>query len=129
MIDRISASFTNSAQLGLNEIPSGLSKKGDLGTARDREWPYYGPIHIRLKIPLVNASHFCRDSFLGIDLIASKKAASCSAAKFGAGYAFQSLAGKSFTRCRTLIACSAFASRGTRSTGVTFAARKGSSYE
>ena len=48
MIDRISASFTNSAQLGLSEIPSGLSKKGDLGTARDREGPYYGAFHLRL---------------------------------------------------------------------------------
>jgi hypothetical protein len=46
------------------KIPSGLSK-GDLGTARDREGPYYGAFHLRLKIPLVNASYFCRDSLLG----------------------------------------------------------------
>ena len=39
------------------KIPSGLSK-GGLGTARDREGPYYGAFHLRLKIPLVNASHF-----------------------------------------------------------------------
>jgi hypothetical protein len=35
VIKRISASFTNGAQFVLNEIPSDLSKKGDLGTARD----------------------------------------------------------------------------------------------
>src|SRR5208337_568306 len=79
--------------------------RGGLGTARDCKGPFYGAFHLRLKIPLVNVFGFCRDSLLGIGLIASKKAALCSAAKFGAGYAFQSLAGKSFTRCRTLIAC------------------------
>jgi hypothetical protein len=73
VIKRVSASFTNGAQLELNEIPSGLSRKGDLGTARDREGPYYGVIHIRLHIPLVNAYNFCGDSFMGISCIESKK--------------------------------------------------------
>ena len=53
------------------KIPSGLSK-GGLGTARDREGPYYGAFHLRLKIPLVNASHFCRDSLSSIGLTLSK---------------------------------------------------------
>ena len=55
------------------KIPSGLSKEGDLGTARDREGPYYGTIHIRLQILLVNPFHFGRDSFLGIKLYRKQK--------------------------------------------------------
>ncbi len=35
--------------------------------------PYYGAIHIRLHIPLVNQFTFCRDSFLGKGCIESKK--------------------------------------------------------
>jgi hypothetical protein len=47
MVKRISASFTNGAQFVLNEIPSGFGQQGDLGTARDREGPYYGAFHLQ----------------------------------------------------------------------------------
>ena len=60
-------------QCAAHEIPSGFNKEGDLGTARDREGPYYGPFPILLHIPLVNLFGFCRDSFLGIGCIESKK--------------------------------------------------------
>ena len=69
---RIYSLFTETSVATLVR-PGQYKSKEDIRNcdARDCKGPYYGAFHLRLKIPLVNASHFCRDLLLSIGLTVS----------------------------------------------------------